>query len=314
MKKRFIDSFMGYLRISPKLFFYQVEIEFSKRGMKLSDSLIERVISRRDKYVMNYLKKVLKNDINTFEETSDNVPKDTLIPKQIWMLWWQGEEDAPSVVKLCISSMRQNNPEWKVTVLSKDNYQEYVQIDEHILARFNNGEVSVQLLSDLIRSELLYRYGGLWADATVFSIKHIPDSIVHYEYYSAKNIETGEKSKYWVDLDLWEGYFIACKKNNNTAKWILTSLRNYLITDKALPDYLLINYLAKIGREEIFTLRSEFEMVPSNNYYIETGKDYLISGDFSIVRNSTTFVVKLNHRETGLYSKIMEQLKDKDEI
>ncbi len=87
--------------------------------------------------------------------------------KVIWMLWMQGEEDAPEVVKACISSWRIRNPDWQVTVLTEKNLKRYINIDKtnfrDVFAAFTNAQKS-----DVIRLLLLHKYGGIWADATAY--------------------------------------------------------------------------------------------------------------------------------------------------
>lgn len=312
MKKLFLNSFKGYFRISRRLFLYQILIELDKRGVAFSEKFTDKIIDKRDDCVLTYLKNDMKDEIDSFRQNVTPNSDSTDIPKQIWILWWQGEKHAPSLVKICINSMRKNNPSWKVTVLSENNYKEYIDIDPEVMRKYREGKIRIQHLSDLIRFELLYRYGGLWVDGTLLSVKPIPDEILHYDYYTAKGIEVGSNLKYWIDIDLWESYFFACKKNNKSALWILINLRKYLYENRVFPDYLLINYFAKIGREEIPVLQQEFTRIPENNFYIETGKGYLMLNDFSVIDDSDTFVIKLNHRKAELYPQVLRYLKSED--
>jgi mannosyltransferase OCH1-like enzyme len=41
------------------------------------------------------------------------------IPKTVWILWFQGISDAPFLVKKCIDSWVEKNPEWDVILLDK---------------------------------------------------------------------------------------------------------------------------------------------------------------------------------------------------
>lgn len=308
MKKQYIRSFISYFKISPKLFLFQVVIEMNKRGMHVNlGNSLEKTIERKNDFII----KLLSDDTNSEKEKfcsrgiSDD--KDSKIPKKIWILWWQGEETAPPLVQTCINSMRKNNPDWEVQVLDQTNFNQFVNIDSKILQLFSDEKIRIQHLSDLIRFELLFRYGGFWVDSTLLSIKPFPDSILDYSFYTAKNTEVSGTSKYWVAIDQWVSYFIGAKPHNQTIEWIVTNLREYLRLQKPFPDYLLINYLALIGRETVPQLRKEFSEIPSNNLYIETGKSYLLNHQFSTVVDSDTTVIKLNHRDPMLLEKVIEE-------
>jgi hypothetical protein len=87
------------------------------------------------------------------------------IPRTIWMLWFQGLTAAPLIVKECVKSWENKNPDWNLVVLNLDNLHKYIQID---LTEKKLATLSVQHKSDLIRLKLLSTYGGVWADATTF--------------------------------------------------------------------------------------------------------------------------------------------------
>ena len=83
--------------------------------------------------------------------------------KVIWMLWLQGEENAPLLVKRCIESWRVKNPTWSVELLTEADVDSLWDTDEERLAA---GKMSKAALSDLVRMKLLLSRGGVWVDAT----------------------------------------------------------------------------------------------------------------------------------------------------
>lgn len=40
--------------------------------------------------------------------------------------------------------------------------------------------------SDIVRENLLYKYGGIWMDATIYMTSPFPDTIYNYDYYTIK--------------------------------------------------------------------------------------------------------------------------------
>lgn len=89
-------------------------------------------------------------------------------PKIIWIMWLQGLDEAPFVVKQCYASWKRLNPGWRVIFLDETNVGDYVDVDAILHAE---SQVQVQARSDIIRINLLATYGGVWADATCFCRK-----------------------------------------------------------------------------------------------------------------------------------------------
>jgi len=100
------------------------------------------------------------------------------IPKIIWILWLQGFEDAPDVVKRCLASWKKHNPTWKINLLDETNIKQF--IDVHAIIGRNYKEISKQALSDVIRINLLSKFGGVWTDATCFCCKPLDEWLGSY--------------------------------------------------------------------------------------------------------------------------------------
>lgn len=79
----------------------------------------------------------------------------------VYMLWLQGWEDAPELVRACRESWVLMNPGWQVLALDAHSVREHVDVPSWAVEK-----LSAAQLSDLIRLRLLERHGGVWADAT----------------------------------------------------------------------------------------------------------------------------------------------------
>lgn len=88
--------------------------------------------------------------------------------QRVWSLWLQGEENAPNIVRKCLSSVRDHVGVDNHVILSSNNLQEFITLPEAIMRKHRDGKICDANFSDLIRLELLARYGGIWADATIF--------------------------------------------------------------------------------------------------------------------------------------------------
>lgn len=87
---------------------------------------------------------------------------------RIWTLWFQGRESAPEIVKQCIDSMERNRGCAELVVLDSQSIGRYLDVDPEILRKVERGTVTLAAFSDYLRLSLLYRYGGLWLDSTIW--------------------------------------------------------------------------------------------------------------------------------------------------
>lgn len=93
------------------------------------------------------------------------------IPKRIFFYWDRGIHEAPNLVVRCLESWRNNNPHWELIVLDDSNLDNWLTEESWL----SGLDMPIQKRSNLIRLELLNRYGGVWSDATVFCLRPLDD-------------------------------------------------------------------------------------------------------------------------------------------
>lgn len=122
---------------------------------------VNSLITKNFEYIVEKYSDILLSDISTE------------IPNIIWFFWWQGEDGMPPVIKECYKSLRRNSNGKEVRLLSQSNYLEYVKLPDVVERKFRDKKISFPHFSDILRLQLLIRYGGLWIDAAVFTTKAI---------------------------------------------------------------------------------------------------------------------------------------------
>jgi len=118
-----------------------------------------RVRDRRDLATQKRL------GFDTFAQDWSRLMSGTGAPAQgtgrtVWILWLQGEQAAPPLVRRCIESWRERNPGWQIRVLDAGMAEDLTD-----LPGLPEG-TSMNHRANLIRLRLLARYGGVWVDAT----------------------------------------------------------------------------------------------------------------------------------------------------
>lgn len=128
---------------------------------------------------------------------------------KVWICWLQGIDSAPDIVRECYQSIKQMMPEKEIVVITRENMSKYVQFPDYIVNKWNKGIITNTHLSDILRLELLIRYGGTWMDATTFMTGDIPRYIEESELFVYRNG--------WMDMEMinMASWFISVKHTNN---------------------------------------------------------------------------------------------------
>lgn len=91
---------------------------------------------------------------------------DLALSRKIWIYWDKGIEAAPDVVKVAFESWKKLNPDFEVIFLDEEKIQTYFDFK----SLFYNLTIDAGIAhkSDFIRTYMLARFGGVWADSTTF--------------------------------------------------------------------------------------------------------------------------------------------------
>ncbi len=187
-----------------------------------------------EKKAYNYLKRKYIPYLKDFSplESSDTQPA-----KIIWVLWLQGEEFAPEIVRRCISSIREHAGECEVRVVDNSNLADYIVIPNSINERLRKHQMQFAQYSDYIRVALLVRYGGFWIDSTVLMTGPMPEAALDSPLFVFK---TSAFDNAVIKCSSW---FIAAQRNNPILQRIQYILEIYWKRESRLCDYYLFHLL-----------------------------------------------------------------------
>ena len=144
-------------------------------------------------------------------------------PKVIWFCWLQGLENAPDIVKVCyhsverhlvkeIESLRGSSEKYEIKVIDGKNWRDYVGLPDYIVRKWEEGRIPAALLSDLLRLQLLIRYGGTWIDSTVLCCTG----------------GNGSKMKEYLEANLFLFQYTppGCEWSGNISNWFISAHSN----------------------------------------------------------------------------------------
>ena len=137
--------------------------------------------------------------------------------KNIFFYWSQGKENMPFVPKKSLEQLYKLYPNYNIYFLCDNNIDEYLHLDDNIWMLYKEGKITVQTFSDILRFNLLSKYGGIWVDSTLLFLEKLPLSeyINKYGFYSLNN-NSEEKNKIWgkVYPVTYTTFFLCTHKEN----------------------------------------------------------------------------------------------------
>lgn len=184
---------------------------------------------------------------------------------RIWVLWWQGEENMPHIVKATYHSIIKATDK-QVVLITKDNVLDYIDIPSFIQEKVDAGKMSLAALSDYIRVSLLFNHGGLWIDSTVFCAQKLPEKIYDMKLITVKNCPSGCK---YVAQGKWNVQFLGTNEVHSKVFFLMKSIfEQYWRKYSIIMDYLLVDYSFEYIYENDEECKALFDRIPLSNEHM----------------------------------------------
>lgn len=170
------------------------------------------------------------------EYSNEHIKRD--VTRRIWLCWLQGMDDAPELVKVCYESLCKNITDREIVVLTNENLSQYVHLPGYIERKHEKGIIPDAAFTDMLRLELLCKYGGTWIDATVLCTGDVgindlldADLFVYQQTQKDKTHFTGMSS--WM---------MSSAANNSFLMVVRDLLYEYWREKDCVVDYFLIHF------------------------------------------------------------------------
>lgn len=212
---------------------------FSKKSLEMMRNGVE-------------LKKLQKarRKYNSVLEAFDKSYREADMPiahsSKVWVCWMQGMDNAPELVKRCFRSLQENLSDREIVLITTDNLKKYTDFPPYILEKYEKGLITHTHFSDLLRVELLCRYGGTWIDATVFcSGGSIPAYMLDADLFMFQNLKPGADGSV-LNISSW---FMTSCANNKILLAVKSLLWEYWKKEERLLDYFLVHHFIIMARD-----------------------------------------------------------------
>lgn len=174
---------------------------------------------------------------------SDTSWKRKCPPHILWNCWLQGIEQAPALVQRCYKAWSERYIDYQHIFLTKDNLWDYITIHPVIREKWEAGLISNTAFSNLVRLQLLRRYGGIWMDSTVFcTAEYLPEYMTQRALFLFS-------SWTWITVDI-----------RPISTWLMASCSNHPLlwmVEKCLTQY----WMEKDRLQTYFIFHMFFRMV-----------------------------------------------------
>lgn len=244
-------------------FLAKVDIQVMNRNGFCETPGVRKRLLKKHEVMLDYFEKTFGDFISQYD-FDRKIPEDNPeLHDRIWICWWQGLENAPVLVQKCVESIQNHAGLHKVTIITEENYKQYVDIPVWIERKYKQGIITRTNYSDLLRLSLLAEHGGLWLDATFFCRQLDVETCFANSLWSIKRPDYLHAS---VAGGYFAGYSLACRYES---RWIFVTIRDFFLqywkTNDMLIDYLLVDYMIVLAQRKDFRIAAEFAKIPPNN-------------------------------------------------
>ena len=177
--------------------------------------------------------RIIKSKIKYYKKYIDNIPfyqHSHVYTNNIYWCWLQGRDNAPKLYQTTFNSVKNNCHKHNIIIINQTNINEYVKFPSYIIEKYKNNMITNTHFSDLLRLELLIKYGGTWIDASVLITK------CEEKFF--------EKDLFFFNLSSW---FITSEKDSPVLKTTRDLLYEYWRRENYLCYYFLFHELLLIS-------------------------------------------------------------------
>ena len=219
-------------------------------GLKLT--YVYFLAQKSDKMFYDFRRKILldfvlklRKEAQLVDSSNEKEEETTEFPKMIWTMWQQGEAQMPKTVKASIKTIKdfaqRNGCDFHL--LTNDNLEYFINIPKDITEKYKNKELSAAHYSDIIRFSLLYQYGGIWMDATLFVSPYATVKMFEGNFFSLNHPPTyPEQMERTIGDFKWSGFFLAGQKGGSHFKHIRDLYLYYVRKYPVFIHYLMMDY------------------------------------------------------------------------
>ncbi|MBM6775479.1 capsular polysaccharide synthesis protein [Olsenella profusa] len=241
----------------------KLDLQVMNRNGYKEPPAVKNRLMRKHEAVMTYLEQLLGDYARAYDYRAPLPEVPSNLRNKIWMCWWQGIDNAPEIVKACVSSVQRHSAGREVIIITSDNVNDYASIPEWFLDKVNSGVISRTHLSDLLRFSLLAQYGGIWLDATFYCCRDLSSPVYSAPVFSIKRPDYLHGS---IASGYFANYSLGC---DDAHRGVFAAFRDFFLEywrrNDYLIDYLLSDYLIVLAGRHDERAKDSIAAIEPNN-------------------------------------------------
>ena len=223
---------------------------------------IEAISDEKHRWILRYMEENCPEMLEKYR--SMETPQGIRQPNpdcKVWSMWWQGEENADKLFRMCIDSARRHTHNSVIT-LDKDNYRQYFEIPAHVLRKHAEGRIALQHVCDLMVVSILAAEGGFFTGATVWWSQDATEELLRAPFWTCRAVSESHVN---MSRSRWVGYVMAGKKDFPLFAFARDCLHEYWKNCDKAVDYLMLDYIFELAYQNIPCVREMMDDLPKEN-------------------------------------------------
>lgn len=259
-------------------------------------SMIDKTSAAKHEWVLSYMEKACAETVKKYRDLPAPENIGQLQPeRKVWSMWWQGEEQADELFRMCIDSARRHTGE-PVIVLDKDNYSQYFEIPAFMLQKNREGKIALQHICDFMVVSILAAQGGFFTGATIWWSRDAEDKILRAPFYTCRAVTQSRSN---MSRSRWVGYLLAGNREFPLFAFTRDCLIEYWSKEDRAVDYLMMDYIFELAYRNIPCVKQAIDALPEKNNMrrnelIERLSEPYDPEEFKYFTEGDTFVYKLS--------------------
>ena len=229
-KKIFSNKYILIKRLKTMIFFMLFLVLISV----ISNKSYENSYYKTDKIRITYLRR----KYGSFLKHLPNYNHSYITNKTIFWCWFKGLNNITKLGLSSLNSIKKNLKDYNLIIINDSNIKDYVNIPKYIMDKYKTGKMTPTHFSDILRLELLNKYGGTWIDASVLITKYEPRFYDNILFFFGSKSDEGCVGSSW---------FITSEKGSPILKTTLDLLYEYWKKNEKLYNYFLLHLFIKMA-------------------------------------------------------------------
>ena len=201
-----------------------------------------------------------KKDLNKYADYAISFPFEKPNGQDeeiIWQYWHQGRENAPLLIQKCFESVQKYESDKKINVLSFETIKDYVELPQKYYELLKAKKIPIAIFSDILRLNLLKKYGGCWVDSTIYLTDKIPQEVWKSDFCLFQKDPVSDLQENKMSC-----YFIRAKKGSPNLQAIKRAIEKYWDENDFLINYFMFEHLSTILSDKTPELKAEWDKMP----------------------------------------------------